>query len=651
MPLPLSGYRPLIFLILICLLSPWTVRAAGTDSSAGPASRTLTKLVVSDIRTDTRQGTTIFSFRISQEEAPPKTFKVPIVIKTGIGVFHYTRAIHSRHADLAFALPDPPLSLVIDPQQKLARELTPAEIPPLWSHFFQLKKKTVVLNSPKDKTIYAPFLDALPGKVTILAADDFKNAMLSKADLIFLGTDNEAARGLFGQPYQSGRGFNLTVYHNPLAPGLLAVRAASSSRKQTRTAVRTLVKRGNFSAIRIQNGRIIAKSRQKAESGQIYSLEHLPAGIPAAATLNFSQVIDRLAAARVVYVGEIHNSTADHRLELRIIEALYKRHPDLAIGMEMFPGSSQKALDAYIKGDTGMSEKEFLKKSKYFYTWGYDYRLFRGIFNFARSYRIPVIGLNIDHKVVSHIFKTGSTDGLTPKQRQQLPADRDLIMTGYAGQLRKILNIHTGELHVHGTAAGFIQAQAVWDETMAANIAAYLVSHPTTRMVVLAGVQHVRIDSGIPPRVKRRLAVRQITVANMASVDQSDDWRGIADYYLMEQAPSLPPLAKIGIVLEEGKTKKKNRVRIDGFSPHGNAAQSGIEKGDIILAIDGNPVYDMDDVKIIMLDVKAGATVMVRIKRKAGSERPLEKTFAVKTWSFSLDHSWPKFRHGTMSGP
>ena len=94
----------------------------------------------------------------------------------------------------------------------------------------------------------------------------------------------------------------------------------------------------------------------------------------------------------------------------------------------------------------------------------------------------------------------------------------------------------------------------------------------------------------------------------------------------------------MGIVLEEKKDGKNTYLQIDDFSPHGNAHRSGLEKHDILLAIDNNPVYDMDDVRIAMLDKQAGDVVTVAVERADASGRKQKLLFKVKTMYLQLDH-------------
>lgn len=175
-----------------------------------------------------------------------------------------------------------------------------------------------------------------------------------------------------------------------------------------------------------------------------------------------------------------------------------------------------------------------------------------------------------------------------------------------------------------GSVSGFIQAQGLWDETMAQTIATYLARNPAVHMVVLAGIEHTRKDTGIPPRVARRLAVSQSSVFNVLSGNAPADG---ADYFFMEPPGSLPPAAKLGLVLEE--VTGENHLLITGLSPHGRAGEAGLRGKDILLAIDGHPVYTMSDVRIAMIDILLGDTVTVKIRRSDAAQQEQEMEFSL----------------------
>ncbi len=68
-------------------------------------------------------------------------------------------------------------------------------------------------------------------------------------------------------------------------------------------------------------------------------------------------------------------------------------------------------------------------------------------------------------------------------------------------------------------------------------------------MVVLAGSQHTRKDSGIPPRVARRMPVQQASVLNIYNDSAPANLEQVADYFFLAAPAELPESPKIGIIL------------------------------------------------------------------------------------------------------
>ena len=59
-----------------------------------------------------------------------------------------------------------------------------------------------------------------------------------------------------------------------------------------------------------------------------------------------------IAAAKVIYVGEMHTNLQAHEAQRRVIEELEQRFPgQIAIGMEMFREPQQPALDRWTRGE------------------------------------------------------------------------------------------------------------------------------------------------------------------------------------------------------------------------------------------------------------------------------------------------------------
>jgi aminopeptidase N len=585
---------------------------------------TIPELAASEIEVRQKDGKTFLHFQLEQKTEQPFSLQVPIHVTTSSGTSRFLVTSDKAGTAVSLTTNGLPLQFSIDPEYTFMRRLTAAEMPPVWSRFLGAEKKLVILESEAGRSLYGPLLESLADSTwTVKTAAEVQSSELSGSSLLFLGTGHPLSRSLFARPQHPATGFTLDVRHHPLDSGQVAVLISSSDPDETAAVGRRLSHYGKYSYLHFEKGRNTRQQTTETESGIVHILEQLPVGAATAALNPFAEIMAQLDDRRVVFIGETHTSMADHRLQLRIIEAMYRKNPDMAIGMEMFPTTSQAALDSYTVNRTETDERGFLKASRYFQVWRYDYRYYREIINFAREKRLPIIGINLENDTVSTVFKTGSIDALPENIKKSLPIDRDLSMAGYADWLGIMHDMHAGAGHGNGSLSGFIQAQALWDESMAENIALYLQRNPGRRMALLAGSQHCRRDTGIPPRLQRRLPLTQATVLNI-SEEPPGNLAAMADYYFVSQEIPLPDAAKMGIVLESGPEGSPASLRITGFSPSSKAEEAGLRKEDVLLDIDGLGLRDMDDVRIALLDARPGQKVVLGIER-GGKEGETKK--------------------------
>ncbi len=314
-------------------------------------------------------------------------------------------------------------------------------------------------------------------------------------------------------------------------------------------------------------------------------------------------VLPALAAARVVYVGEAHDDYAHHLEQLQIIRRLYALHPDLAIGMEQFQQPFQQVLDDYVAGR--IDERELLRKSEWYDRWRFDYRLYRPILTFARENRIPVLALNVPRELTSKVSQSGM-ESLTPEERSRLPAEIDRSDAAYLERLERIFQQHPNADKQNFER--FLQVQLLWDEGMAQRVADYLQQGQGRHMVVLAGGGHIIYGSGIPNRVTRRIAASRsiVMLDNGGPVEP-----GSADFLLYPPPATLPPGGLMGILMDDSP----EGVTVNGVAPGSAAEKAGVQKDDLIRAIDGTAVSTAADVKIALLDRKPGETLRLSVLR------------------------------------
>jgi uncharacterized iron-regulated protein len=235
--------------------------------------------------------------------------------------------------------------------------------------------------------------------------------------------------------------------------------------------------------------------------------------------IGFGQMIDGLAEADIVCVGEQHDSFMDHHVQLMIIKALFALDERTGVGMEMFQRPFQKALDRYVSGAIG--EEAFLEDSEYQKRWGFDWALYRPIVEFCRANRLPLAALNIGNELRARLSKEGH-EKLTEEEKKQL-GEVDFHVKPH----REFHFPRLGQMHGPGTMSKdqqerMYQIMAAWDDYMAGSAVRFLTERKLRRMVVLAGSGHIDRWFGIPDRAARRLkggTVRTVRIVSGGTVE------------------------------------------------------------------------------------------------------------------------------------
>lgn len=569
------------------------------------------RIEVDDLQEE--DGRPLLSLAIRQLQEKPYELTLMLEIHTASGIEQQNISLRESETRLSVALPDYPLTLVADPRYDLMRELSPPELPPTWSRFLGAREQLVVLPAAGEEDIFAPLVEILAEMaIPTMAAETVTDKDLAGKAVLFLGIGHRLVHALFADPGLPGTGFTLDVRESPLASGQVAALISSADAAETAAAARKLRHYGRYGYLHFQAGRIVDKITRETDLGMRLTLDTAPQGVALPDNLSFAGIMEKLAGARVVYVGENHTRYEDHLLQLRVIRALFAQDARLAIGMEMFERPAQPFLDAYVAQE--IDEREFLKKTDYFSRWSFDYRLYRDIINFARRHGIPVVALNQEKEVVSTVARQGGLSALSEEEAEKLPPQRDLDLPGYRQRIAQAFAMHgrndAGEEQLNS----FFQAQVIWDETMAESVADFLAAHPETRMAVIAGAGHTVKDTGIPPRVARRLpGISQAVLLNAGPTGSAPD-QAEADYLFFSPPAKLPPAPLLGVMLADSE----QGVVVESVNEQGKARAAGIREKDMILAIDDEAVATITDLRIIMLQRRIGDRVEVQVKRRTG---------------------------------
>ena len=317
--------------------------------------------------------------------------------------------------------------------------------------------------------------------------------------------------------------------------------------------------------------------------------------------VDVAALLDTNDNARVFYVGETHDRQDHHDVQLALVAALHQREKKVGIGVEWFQRPFQPVLDKFLRGE--ISEAAMLSQTHYFSRWRYDYRLYRPILLYARDNQIPIYALNASAELIDAVGEFG-IDNLPEELQAQRPDTYDLDDTRYKQRLKQVYDQHPRS---GGKFEDFYLTQLTWDESMAQAVAEALQRDSNLTMVVMAGSGHIEYGSGIPSRVKRRVDVPQVSI--LITDDNVGDPIGRSDYLVMSTPRRYPAAGLLGAYLDTDTPHSGKGVQVTGFGSPSALKDAGVATGARILSIDGQPVNSYAELKLVMLERKAGDEV------------------------------------------
>lgn len=240
----------------------------------------------------------------------------------------------------------------------------------------------------------------------------------------------------------------------------------------------------------ILSGSCLAQSKSPEHWLSLYSGEEI----------SVDALVDDLAKADVIYVGEIHSDARHHEIQASLLAALCQQKVPLVLGLEQIEARHQEAVDRFNRGELDFNG---LAKS---IDWGKqwkNYEQYRKLCELAQKQNVPLRGLNAPAEIIRAIGK-GGLGSLGETERRQVA---DEIVTDdpvYRSSVERMLNGH-GSMTPEKLQI-FFEAQVARDETMAANISQAMVDSAGAKRVVfvVCGRGHVSYGLGTASRALRR---------------------------------------------------------------------------------------------------------------------------------------------------
>ncbi|MFK8328992.1 ChaN family lipoprotein [Pseudomonas sp. BJa5] len=198
-------------------------------------------------------------------------------------------------------------------------------------------------------------------------------------------------------------------------------------------------------------------------------------------TLTPQQLVERLAAAPRVLVGEQHDNPDHHAVQLWLMRQLAAQRPQGSLLMEMLNPDQQSGVDAaQAASRAGQTPDDLFKALAWQANW--DWSLYGALVSYAVRQPYPLLAANLDRAQIMQIYK----------QRPVLEGKASTTGQVQSTLLDDIRQSHCGLLPETQMPA-MLAVQQQRDRRMAER----LLSAPTPALL-LAGAFHVRKDLGVP---------------------------------------------------------------------------------------------------------------------------------------------------------
>jgi uncharacterized iron-regulated protein len=333
------------------------------------------------------------------------------------------------------------------------------------------------------------------------------------------------------------------------------------------------------------------------------------------------EMVKRLASTRLLLVGEEHTNTQFHGVQFRVLQALVRSGRHVMIGLEMYPYTEQRSLDQWR--DNLLTEEGFLRLSRWYENWGYNWQYYRDIFLLARDARVPMFAVNTPREIVAAVRKKGLAN-LTPEEAAHIPKEIDVDNADHMTFFRTTFEDETGPVHGGGMGEdmwkNMLSAQCTWDATMGYNAVDALKrsNDPQAIMVVLVGSGHVAYGLGIERQARKwfdgqisTLIPVSVTMEKVGPIKSVRASYANFTWGVPEEIDSAYPT--LGTSTAVGAGDAARRVII--VQKDSAADRAGVKVGDVITSFDGAPVTDKETLSRLMAAKRWGDAASLGVRR------------------------------------
>jgi uncharacterized iron-regulated protein len=270
--------------------------------------------------------------------------------------------------------------------------------------------------------------------------------------------------------------------------------------------------------------------------------------------IGWDDLVERVGRAPFAILGELHDNSDHHRIQLRLLESIVAGGRKPALAMEQLDRENQPAIDAYLAGSAldadGLADAGKLSRK------GWMWDDYRPLVAFALKVGLPIVAANLSRADARAVGVEGFPF-LGPGSESRLALARTWGAAQEDASRRELVSLHCGDDPGEARLTQMIRAQRARD----ALLADALLAHRGRGGVVITGNAHASRSMGVPRYLLAREAgTRAVSVGILEVREGHHDWRG----YVQTDSPSF---RDFDIVIFTPRAKRADPCERFAFPP------------------------------------------------------------------------------------
>ncbi len=257
--------------------------------------------------------------------------------------------------------------------------------------------------------------------------------------------------------------------------------------------------------------------REDPRAGRIFDVAR-------AGWIEESALLDALARADFVLLGERHDHPDHHRLQARVVRELVTRGRRPAVAFEMLNADDASAValvSANTQGDLAARAEALRQAVRWDESGWPDWALYAPVFEAALAAGLSIVPANLARVEASAIGR-GGAEALTPARRAVLGLDEPLDPATFEALAEQIREAHCGYAP-EAALARMVDVQRAWNAQLAASLVAAATGANTDGgAILIAGNEHVRRDRGAPRRLAELAPDARVATLGLIEIDPRD---------------------------------------------------------------------------------------------------------------------------------